>query len=324
MAVRAEPPARWRGVLSAASPPGEAAGDGRLQVPGPAAGDPRPVLDPAHPLFGLGYAQPVEGREFWRVSGDAAEPSRAPIAQETPVALVYNGRPHVVMMCTPADIEDFALGFTLTEEIVAHAADVRAIAPVRYSAGIEVEIKISDEAARALGDRGRALVGRTGCGLCGVTTIDQALRAGGPHVRSGSVPLAALYRAGAELPALQRYNDGTGAVHAAAWAAPDGRVVLVREDVGRHNALDKLIGAMLGSGCDPASGFVVVTSRASYELVQKCAVAGIGLLAAISRPTDLAIRMAQAAGLTLVGLLRGRSANVYAHPEALGLESERA
>jgi FdhD protein len=277
----------------------------------------RPTLDAEHPLFGLGYAKPVERRTFLRLNGDDRESASATVAEETPVALVYNGLPHVVMMCTPADVEDFALGFTLTEEIVAAAADVASVQIARYSQGIEVEIVIPEANAEALRGRGRSLVGRTGCGLCGVTTIDDALRPGRSIDDAGTIAHDAVFRAGEELPAWQRFNEGTGAVHAAGWATRDGNVVLAREDVGRHNALDKLIGAMTRAAIDPRDGFAVVTSRASYELVQKCAVAGISLLAAISRPTGLAIRMADAAGITLAALLRGRSVNVYSHPDRL-------
>jgi FdhD protein len=279
----------------------------------------RPTIDPGHPLFGLGYAQPVERRTFLRLRDDETSTESATVAEETPVALVYNGWPHVVMMCTPADIEDFALGFSLTEEIVARPDEISALHVVRSSQGIEAQLAIPEAAADALRGRGRSLVGRTGCGLCGVTTIDDALRAGSAVRATATIERAALYRAGDELPAWQHYNEGTGAVHAAGWATRDGNVVLAREDVGRHNALDKLIGALVREGVDLADGFAVVTSRASYELVQKCAVAGIPLLAAISRPTGLAVRMADAAGITLAALLRGRSVNVYSHPERLGL-----
>jgi len=279
-----------------------------------------PTLDADHPLFGLGYAKPVERRAFLRVDDNGIAPQSAAVAEETPVALVYNGWPHVVMMCTPADIEDFALGFTLTEEIVADRADVTSIRPARYSQGIEVEITIPQAASDALRSRGRSLVGRTGCGLCGVTTIDDALRPGHAVDAQVQIAPAAIFRAGAELLSHQPYNDGTGAVHAAAWATVDGEILLAREDVGRHNALDKLIGAMVRAGVDPRTGFAVVTSRASYELVQKCAVADIALLAAISRPTGLAIRMADAAGITLAALLRGRSVNLYSHPERVSIE----
>jgi FdhD protein len=276
----------------------------------------RPTLDADHPLFGLGYAEPLVRRSFLRITDDAVVEESATVAEETPVALIYNGWPHVVMMCTPADAEDFAYGFTVTEEIAAFG-EIERVAAVRSSQGIEVEVTVPAAAGEALRGRGRALVGRTGCGLCGVTTIDDALRPGKAVAPQAPVAPAALFRAGAELPKWQRFNEGTGAVHAAGWATTDGRIVLAREDVGRHNALDKLIGAMLRSGVDPGDGFAVVTSRASYELVQKCAVAGISLLAAISRPTGLAIRMAESAGITLAALLRGDTVNVYSHADRL-------
>lgn len=280
----------------------------------------RETLDPQHPLFGLGYAHPVERRTFARVRESDRTTEEAPVAEEVPVALAYNGKPHVVMMCTPADIEDFARGFSLTEEIVANATEIGAIKVVKYSQGIEVAIAIPDARAARLADRGRALVGRTGCGLCGVTTIDDALRPG-RHVCAppfAPLPVDALFSAADSLAAWQIYNDGTNAVHAAAWADRTGTIVFAREDVGRHNALDKLIGAMSVAELDPRAGFVLVTSRASYELVQKCAAVGIVALAAISRPTGLAIRMADAAGIGLAGLVRGRSANFYAHAALFG------
>jgi len=282
---------------------------------------PREALDPQHPLFGLGYAHPIERRNFVRIDGDLHATADAPVAEEVPVALAFNGKAHVVMMCTPADIEDFARGFTITEEI-ARAQEIGAIKVVKYSGGIEVALAIPDVRAAMLGDRGRALVGRTGCGLCGVTTIDEALRSGSHDCApNGSVrtfePIAtdALFAAAGAVGAFQTYNAGTNAVHAAAWARRDGSIALAREDVGRHNALDKLIGAMASRGVDPRDGFALVTSRASYELIQKCAAVGIVALAAISRPTGLAVRMAEAAGIGLAGLVRGRSANLYAHPE---------
>ena len=277
----------------------------------------RPTLDPGHPLFGLGYAKPVEERAFLRLTDDGTAPRTQGVAEETPVALVYNGWSHVVMMCTPDDVEDFALGFTITEEIVPHRDFVTRIAPVHYSQGIEIEITIPDEAAAALRGRGRSLVGRTGCGLCGVKTIDDALRPGRSVMPGAVIASEAIFRAGEDLPRWQRYNASTDTLHAAGFATPDGDVVLAREDLGRHNALDKLIGAMLRAQIDPSNGFAVLTSRASYELVQKCAVAGISLLATISRPTGLAVRIAEAAGITLAALLRGRSVTVYCHPERI-------
>jgi formate dehydrogenase accessory protein FdhD len=191
---------------------------------------------------------------------------------------------------------------------------------VRHAQGIELQLAIPDQAARRLETRGRQLVGQTGCGLCGVETVAEALR---PPRRlpTGRAPVTrhAVWRAEAVLPELQQWNRETGALHAAAWVTDTGAPEIVREDVGRHNALDKVIGALAraGGGRRADEGFLLVTSRASYEMVQKATVAGARLLAAVSRPTGLAVRLAEASGLTLVALLRGKTANVYAHPEGI-------
>jgi FdhD protein len=262
----------------------------------------------------LGYSPPVvSGRVQPLGGGDEAT---AQLAAEVPVALVYNGRPHVVMMCTPADLEDFAVGFTVTEGI-ASLDDIRRTDVVKYSRGIEVQVEISSAAANTLAERGRTLVGRTGCGLCGVETIAEALRDPAPVRSALLVRRDILYAAGEALGAAQPLNADTRAIHAAAWSTADGRLPVIREDVGRHNALDKAIGALLRAGRAPADGFAIVTSRASYELVQKAAVANISLLAAVSRPTALAVQLAQDSGITLVGMLRGSTANVYAHPQRI-------
>jgi FdhD protein len=267
-------------------------------------------------LAALGYSSPVVVHDFERLSEHAREDHTAPLAVEVPVALVYNGRPHVVMMCTPADLEDFGVGFTVTE-VIAEAADITRVDIVKYSRGIELQIEIPVAAAERLAERGRALVGRTGCGLCGVEVIDEALRE--PRlVRSRLVASrSALWRASETLDAHQPMNHETNTIHAAGWASADGELRVVREDVGRHNALDKVLGALARSGKDASSGFLIVTSRASYELVQKAAVANVPLLAAVSRPTALAVELAEQAGITLVGLLRGRTANVYTHSERI-------
>jgi FdhD protein len=276
-----------------------------------------PELTAGHPLFGLGYAPPMEARAFTRLEGEAASSGSAQIAEEVPVAFVYNQRSHVVMMATPSDLEDFAVGFTLSEEIVGSAREIAAVRVEPYSQGVELQVTIPAAAAAALEQRGRQLVGQTGCGLCGVQTISDALRGTRTVAAQWVLAPRALWRAEAALSARQQLNEATGAVHAAAWASPDGELRVVREDVGRHNALDKVTGALARAGTDPSTGFLVMTSRASYELVQKASVAGIPILAAVSRPTGLAIRLAEAAGVTLVALLRGQSANVYAHAERL-------
>ena len=264
----------------------------------------------------LGYAKPVVTHDFSRLDEASTASASAALAAEVPVALVYNGRPHAVMMCTPADLEDFGVGFTVTE-LVASAADISRLDVVKYARGIELQIEIPPAAADALSSRGRAIVGRTGCGLCGVEVIDDALR----EPRAVTSPLAisrsALWRASESLDSLQPLNRDTNAIHAAAWASADGTLRVVREDVGRHNALDKVIGALARTQQNPGDGFAVVTSRASYELVQKAAAVGIPLLAAVSRPTALAADLAQNSGITLIGLLRGRTANVYTHQKRL-------
>ncbi|HVT39828.1 MAG TPA: formate dehydrogenase accessory sulfurtransferase FdhD [Gemmatimonadaceae bacterium] len=274
-----------------------------------------PARDGAAP--GLGYASPVSERRFARLSDSGIDPDVARVAEEVPAAFVYSGKSHVVMMCSPADLEDLAVGFTLTEEIVQSASDIGLIQVEPHSRGVELRVEIPQAAIDRLALRTRALAGRTGCGLCGVEAIDDAVRI--PHQVSSPLRLGAdaLWRAGISLEDHQPLNRDTRAVHAAAWATSEGTLRVIREDVGRHNALDKVLGALALAGIDPGSGFLVVTSRASFELVQKAAVAGVPLLAAVSRPTGLAIRLADSAGITLVGLLRGRSANVYSHPERL-------
>ena len=239
------------------------------------------------------------------------------VAEEAPVSLVYNGVPHVVMLATPLDLEDFALGFSLTEGILGDAKELHSVRIVNRSEGIEVRMRIPDERCVGLSDKRRNLTGRTGCGLCGAATLRQAVRHPAPV--GGVVTLAAgeLHQALDELRTLQTLNRVTGAVHAAAWVVPGKGIAKVREDVGRHNALDKLIGVLAKMRADRDEGFVLVTSRASYEMVQKCAAAGISFMAAISAPTALAVRLAEEAGLTLVGFARDASHVVYANPQRL-------
>ena len=267
----------------------------------------------------LGNLPPAQARAFLRVDGGRTAPESGAVAEEVPVAFVYGGKPHVVMMCTPADLEDLAIGFTLSEEIVAASGDITRVDVVRHARGIEVQMELPQDAQARVAARTRALAGRTGCGLCGIDAIDNAIRAPRVVASSATFAAAAVTRAGDSLAAQQPVNNETRAVHAAAFADADGTLRVVREDVGRHNALDKVIGALARSGTGATEGFFVVTSRASYELVQKVAVAGSPLLAAVSRPTGLAIRFAEDAGLTLVGLLRGSTANIYSHPGRITL-----
>jgi FdhD protein len=274
---------------------------------------------PLGPVPGLGYAELVSEHRLLRVSDQPASSDLSSVAEEIPVALVYNGEPFVVVMASPADLEDLAIGFSLTEGIIEAGTEPRRIDVVRHSRGIELQIEVTEADAARLAGRRRGISARTGCGVCGIESIDEVLRAPRVVPSRGTMELESLWRAAAELEARQPVNAETRAVHAAAFADRSGALRVVKEDVGRHNALDKVIGAMVRERVDPADGFVVVTSRASYELVQKAAAAGVPVLAAVSRPTGLAIQLAEQANITLVGLLRGRSANVYSHPARLGL-----
>jgi FdhD protein len=239
------------------------------------------------------------------------------IAEEVPVSLVYNGIPHVVMLATPTNLEEFALGFSITEGIIKNPQELLSKRVYHRSNGIEVQLKIPEQCFQGLSNKGRNLTGRTGCGLCGATTLKQAIRQ--PKPVSGGLTLSAteLSSALTEIKRHQKLNQLTGAVHAAAWAVPGQGIIELREDVGRHNALDKLIGFLLGTGKDLSVGYVIVTSRASYEMVQKTAWVGITLLTAISAPTGLAIRLANETGLTLIGFARDDQHVVYTHPQRL-------
>jgi FdhD protein len=247
-----------------------------------------------------------------RVDAHGAHALSERLAEETPVALVYNGVPHVVVMATPANLVELALGFSLTEGVIASPAEIGGLEIVPEQAGYSVYLSVPAERVAQIEQRRRNMAARTGCGLCGAQTIEQAMREV-PRVNHVlPVDRKAVTAAMAELPAMQSLNEATGAVHAAGWADAEGRLQLVREDVGRHNALDKLIGALVSGAIDRTQGFVVITSRASYEMVQKTAMAGIGLLAAVSAPTALAVRVAHDAGLTLAGFTRGDRCVVYA------------
>jgi FdhD protein len=251
----------------------------------------------------------------WR---DGATDSRMDlVAEEVPVALEYNGIAHAVMMASPADLEDFALGFSLTEGIIASPSELYDCEVHPLADGIQVRIEIASERFVRLKERRRNLTGRTGCGLCGTESLQEAVRCPAP-VRSGACFTAAELQAGlAAMQAQQTLQQHTGATHAAAWMDALGTVELVREDVGRHNALDKLLGALARSHADLSCGAVLVTSRASYEMVQKTAALGIGVLAAVSAPTALAIRLANETGLTLAGFVRPQGHTVYTHGERL-------
>lgn len=239
------------------------------------------------------------------------------IVEEVPVSLVFNGIPHVVMLASPTNLEEFAVGFSITEGIINSPEEMLSVKMYYHSNGIEVQCKIPEQRFACISDKSRNLTGRTGCGLCGASTLKQAIREIKPV--SGNLSLSAtdLQAALADIKQRQQLNQLTGSVHAAAWVIPGQGIVALREDVGRHNALDKLIGFLLRNHCDPSAGFVLVTSRASYEMVQKTTAAGISLMVAISAPTGLAIRLADSAGLTLIGFAREDQYVVYSHPQRL-------
>jgi FdhD protein len=233
------------------------------------------------------------------------------VATEVPVALTYNKRAHVVMMVTPTELEDFAIGFSLTEGIIKQASDVLGVSVITRENGLELAITVKHECFSRLDKQRRNLVGRTGCGLCGAESLDQAMRspaAVGSHV---SVTATALQAAVESLNDHQPIQVITGAVHGAAWCSPGGEITALREDVGRHNALDKLIGHLHRTHFDSGAGFVLVSSRASYEMVYKAAAAGIEILVAVSAPTTLAIDFAHRSGITLVGFARPGRHNIY-------------
>lgn len=240
------------------------------------------------------------------------------VAEEVPVALTFHGVPHVVMLATPANLEDLAVGFTLSEMIVDSPNEIQSVeAGTREDGALEVRISIAAAKFSELLRRQRNLTGRTGCGLCGAQTVEDAIRHPAP-VRGGvSVDVDSLHAALKDLRHRQDINLRTGSVHAAAWVLPESGIQLVREDVGRHNALDKVIGAVTRAGGDFRSGYFVVTSRASYEMVQKAVTVGGTLLAAVSAPTAFAVRLAEATGLTLIGFAREHQHVVYAHPSRL-------
>jgi len=239
------------------------------------------------------------------------------VAEEIPVALIYQGVPHVVMLATPANLEDYAVGFTLSEGLVARPDEIRAV-EVTYGAGVaDVRVAVAWERFTELLHRRRNLAGRTGCGLCGAETAEEAIRECGPVGPGPTVAIADLHAAIEQLGSLQPINTRTGSVHAAAWVVPGRGIHLVREDVGRHNALDKTIGALVRERADLSSGYMLITSRASYEMVQKSATVGISFLVALSAPTAFAVRLAQKTGLTLVAFARRDQHVVYAHPQRL-------
>ncbi|WP_036137717.1 MULTISPECIES: formate dehydrogenase accessory sulfurtransferase FdhD [unclassified Luteibacter] len=239
------------------------------------------------------------------------------LAEEVPVAMHVDGEPFAVMMATPHDLEDFARGFALTEGKVASIDEITSIDIHDVLEGVTVDVRTVGHARRErpVEPASRTLPGRSGCGICGSRELEDVVRHPAPVGTGPSITPAAIEHALDSLRGSQPINAFTGSVHAAAWALPDGTLLSVREDVGRHNALDKLIGALLAARIDTDHGFVVLTSRASYEMVTKAAVARIAVVVAISAPTALAVHLAADCGVTLVGFARPGRFNVYTRPQ---------
>ena len=245
------------------------------------------------------------------------------IAIEVPIALEYNGLSHAVMLATPCDLEDLAYGFSFTEGIIRKAGDIYDIDIVEQGEGIVLHIQIASACIQQLKLRRRQIAGRTGCGLCGIDSLSEVRRSLDPVVRTAEpLPYDAMLAAARNLFNRQSLHQVTGATHAAGWADSAGEIITVREDVGRHNALDKLIGTMLRTGIDPNTGLAMISSRASFEMVQKAAAAGISIIAAVSAPTSYAIRVADELNVLLAGFVRDTRFTLYTHAQHLSQYKE--
>jgi FdhD protein len=260
-------------------------------------------------------------RMTWR--GDAMVEGTRSVPNETPVALTYNRVTHAVMLATPADLEDFAIGFSLSEGIVRSSVEIIALDVVRVPEGIECRMDLADSRLEALTKRQRRLAGPSGCGLCGLDSLAAAIRPA-PPVPIGRVFSPSMIQDGMRsMPAAQTLNATTHAVHAAAFWVPERGLIALREDVGRHNALDKLSGALVRAAVDAADGIVLLSSRVSVELVQKAATLGAPVIVAVSAPTSLAIDVASSAGITLVGVARADGFEVFTHSNRVSTQVAR-
>ncbi|GLK68037.1 formate dehydrogenase accessory sulfurtransferase FdhD [Hansschlegelia plantiphila] len=256
-------------------------------------------------------------RAVWR-DGELRETSDRATPEETAIAMVYDGGTQAVMMATPADVEDFAVGFSLTEGIVAGLDEIESLEVVDHDGvGLEARMWLAKDRARSLTSRRRNLAGPTGCGLCGIDSLEQAVKAA-RHVTAETVFSAQdIHDALDALSRAQSLNFATRAVHGAGFYRPGQGLIAAREDVGRHNALDKLAGCLARTGEDATTGFVVLTSRVSVEMIQKAAVIGVGLVVAVSAPTALGVRMADEAGITLAAIARGDGFEVFTYPHRI-------
>jgi len=257
-------------------------------------------------------------RKVWH-AGSASESARV-IPEETALALTYNGGTYAVMMGTPRDLEDFAIGFSLNEGIIQCLDDIESLDVVSLDEGIELRMWLVQSKADRLSERRRHIAGPTGCGICGIDSIAEAVRPAAIVAAGGSFSPQQVTAAIQSMPSLQAINVATRAVHAAAFWTPAAGIVALREDVGRHNALDKLAGALARQKVAAGDGMVLLTSRVSVEMVQKTAAMGAPLMVAVSAPTALAVRMADAAGITLAAIARADGFEVFTHPGRIAAE----
>jgi FdhD protein len=259
-------------------------------------------------------------RKVWRdgslSQGSFGEGARI-IPEETALALTYNGGTYAVMMATPRDLEDFAIGFGLSEGIIQSPSDIDSLDIVDLDDGVELRMWLAQSKADRLSERRRHIAGPTGCGLCGIDSIAEAIRPAATVAPGRSFSPRDIMAAMQSIPPLQTINIETRAVHAAAFWTPARGVVALREDVGRHNALDKLAGALAHQQVPASEGMVLLTSRVSVEMVQKTAAMGAPLMVAVSAPTALAVRMAEAAGITLAAIARADGFEIFTHPERI-------
>lgn len=255
-----------------------------------------------------------------KLKGNVSSASVRTIPEETAVALVYDASTHAIMMATPQDLEDFAYGFSLTEGKVAKRSDISSLEIVEQKNGVELRIWLAPAASQQAATRRRALLGPTGCGLCGIESLEQALPCLPLVSAEKKASAIEIQAAVASMAPAQLLNAESRAMHAAGFWTLEQGLVFLREDVGRHNALDKLFGAMSLENIKPSTGIVVLTSRISVELVQKAAIMGVPILAAVSAPTALAVRTAETCGITLVGIARDDGFEVFSHPQRILLE----
>jgi len=255
-------------------------------------------------------------RAIWR-EGRRVESAERAVPAETPIALVYDGATQAVMMASPTDVEDFAIGFSLTEGIVEGVAEIENLEVIDQGIGLEARMWLAKNPSRSLQSRRRAIAGPTGCGLCGVDSLEQAVKPARIVDASKTFTYNEIEQALEATSRAQNLNFETRAVHGAAFWRPGEGLVALREDVGRHNALDKLAGHLAREGRSAEDGFVVLTSRVSVEMIQKAAVIGVGLVVAVSAPTALGVRMAEEAGITLAAIARRDGFEVFTHPHRI-------